>query len=363
VVEFRNFSLGNNLKQNLNKIFLAHSLVILFSSIVLYLTIDYIATEEESCHEVIILFFALLSSIHFLVSYKLSQDLKRDIFKINKFLSKVKMKNSPQIELSFSKEFVYIGERLVTVIEKLHKTNKKKRKYNAQLKVANYQQERLLGAISHELKNPMSSIIGYAQILKDELESEFHIRFLEKIISNGKRSDELLNRLRLAIQLENNKFQLKYSIFNLKDIVEKAIENMRVNWIDRRVVKNLENCEIYADKTLIELVVINLIENGMKYSDSEIVIKLNSDEFSVEDFGIGIEEDDIANVTKRFYRGNLKPHHQSMGLGLAIVSYVLKLHQLKLEIKSEVGKGSIFSINIIPIRHKNLPDGIEVFEN
>jgi two-component system phosphate regulon sensor histidine kinase PhoR len=209
----------------------------------------------------------------------------------------------------------------------------------------------------------MSSIIGYSQILKEELGNqgieETYLKFIDKIISNGKRSDELLNRLRLAVQLENNKFELKYSVFNLSNVIDVVIKNQKKEWQNRNIETKYNEYEIYADKVLIELVTTNLIENALKYSDGDIIVYLENNHIRVQDFGIGIGGNDLSNVTKRFYRVDNNTHQQSMGLGLAIVSYILKLHNLTLQIESEIGKGSVFAVDLTPVKHQELPQQLK----
>jgi two-component system phosphate regulon sensor histidine kinase PhoR len=366
-------------KPSLDRIFIVNTAIFASFTLIIYLVaehyivqdIEAFSGEEELkalVKEKIFIFFALLSLINFLIFLKLARGLKREIVKIDRYLQRVGNKKSDRkFVLSFSTEFILIGEKIEDVIEKLHKLNKKKRKYNAQLKIANYQQEKLLGAISHELKNPMSSIIGYAQILRDELGkdgiSEIYLKFLDKIINNGKRSDELLNRLRLAVQLENNKFQLKYSVFDIASLIDKSISNLKRDWQKREIDKRYDKYEVYADKTLMELVIINLVENAFKYSDGKLIISIENNHIKIQDFGVGIDKNDLSNVTKRFYRADIRSHQQSMGLGLAIVSYILRLHNLDLKIESEVGKGSTFSINLTPISNQELPKDIEVIGN
>jgi two-component system phosphate regulon sensor histidine kinase PhoR len=368
--------LGKTLKKDLYRILLFGSIFLILFTIGSYIFLDYAITVDfenikenpnylkSEIENKIFIFLTSVLIIFFLFAYVFVKNIKIELQKIDKYLYKISKKKYGQfIDLTLSDEFRQIGEKLEFTIERLYKLNRKKRKYNAKLKLANYQQEKLLGAISHELKNPMSSIIGYSQILKDELGKlgieETYLKFIDKVISNGKRSDELLNRLRLAVQLENNKFELKYSIFDLSNVIDVVIKNQKKEWQNRNIDTKYSEYEIYADKVLIELVVTNLIENALKYSDGDIFVSIDGNHIRVQDFGIGIGGNDLSNVTKRFYRVDNNTHQQSMGLGLAIVSYILKLHNLVLEIESEVGKGSIFSINLIPIKHKELPKQLE----
>jgi signal transduction histidine kinase len=103
---------------------------------------------------------------------------------------------------------------------------------------------------------------------------------------------------------------------------------------------------IEADRTLLEIVLKNLMENALKYSKDEVLVKINADQISVMDKGAGISSADITKVTKKFYRSGTHSWDNSMGLGLSIVKSILALHGTTLEIESEEEKGSTFSFHI-----------------
>ncbi len=256
--------------------------------------------------------------------------------------------------LEYSVEFIKLQTRISLVIDKLKRLNKKKQKLNAKLKLLNSGQDKLLGAISHELKNPLSSIIGYSQILLeelDEIENYSEIKYVEKILANSKRIDELINRLRLALQMERENFQLQNKLFYLDKSVLEVVNMIGGNFPSREIKIDIEQTQIYGDETLLKQLIVNLIENAIKYSEKDILIILKKDILKVIDFGIGIAQDEISKVTQKFYRSNRNTHSQSMGLGLTIVNWILKLHGLELEIKSEFGKGSTFQINFNKLRN------------
>lgn len=354
---------------SLNLIVILNLVLALTINIAIYLFIDNLigkdfeavqnSIELQKEVELKLLFlFISTSIIYILIGNKLIFGIRKELVKIENYLEKgetFKLLKS----IFYSQEFINIRELISKIFKKNDRLKRKKIKFNSKLKVINYQQEKLLGAISHELKNPMSSILGYAQILKDEFNDEVqptYIKFLDKIINNGRRVDELLDRLRLAVQLDNSKFELKYRVFNIVNLINEIVDNFESS---RKIIIQIQNYELYADKTLIELVLINLIENAVKYSDGDIIIKMSEDCLKVIDYGIGINETELTSVTKRFYRVNRETHKQSIGLGLAIVSYILKLHNLKLDIESRVGTGSIFSINFSNIKNRILPKEIQ----
>jgi signal transduction histidine kinase len=103
---------------------------------------------------------------------------------------------------------------------------------------------------------------------------------------------------------------------------------------------------VEADRTLLEVVLKNLIENALKYSKDEVIVKIEAGLISVTDKGAGISSSDISKVTKKFYRSGTHSWDNSMGLGLSIVKSILALHRTTLEIESEEENGSTFSFHI-----------------
>jgi signal transduction histidine kinase len=97
---------------------------------------------------------------------------------------------------------------------------------------------------------------------------------------------------------------------------------------------------------MIELVITNLIDNAVKYSQNDIEIFIENSSLHVKDTGLGIEPKEIEKVTNKFYRSDTLSWDNSMGLGLALVKYILNLHHTDLDIQSELGVGSDFSFKL-----------------
>ena len=114
----------------------------------------------------------------------------------------------------------------------------------------------------------------------------------------------------------------------------------------RKIMIDGSSYMVDADRTLMEIVLKNIIENALKYSKDDVVVKIDSGTVSVTDYGLGISSDDISKVTKKFYRSGTHTWDNSMGLGLSIVKKILELHGTSLEIQSEKEKGSTFSFHI-----------------
>ena len=95
-----------------------------------------------------------------------------------------------------------------------------------------------------------------------------------------------------------------------------------------------------------EIVLSNLIDNALKYSQEALHVSIYDHALHVKDHGIGIKPEDIDKVTHKFFRSNTHSWDNSMGLGLALVSYILKLHNTNLDIQSTLGEGSDFSFKL-----------------
>ncbi|MDY0264411.1 MAG: HAMP domain-containing sensor histidine kinase, partial [Sulfurospirillum cavolei] len=232
---------------------------------------------------------------------------------------------------------------------KLEKRAKQKRKYTAKIKLISQQRSDVISAISHEFKNPIASIVGYAQTLLDDPNANMQIkeRFLGKIAQNAQKISTMIDRLTLTTKFENGDFTAQNSTFDIVKVLGDVAQSFREKNPSRNIVCLLpETYSIYADRTMMEIVVSNLIDNALKYSDDTISLSIEEDVLHVKDQGIGIKEEEIEKITHKFYRSNSHSWDNSMGLGLALVSYILKLHNTALEIQSSLGVGSDFSFKL-----------------
>ena len=234
-------------------------------------------------------------------------------------------------------------EKIKTLKEEI----KKLKKDNKKLSLINQSKDELISAISHEFKNPISIISGFIEtIISSNLDKETSYKFLIKIQKNALRLSELIDRLYLITKLENKKIELKkttFDIFSLTKELIASLNNERIKLIGKKHL-------IRADKQLIEIVISNLIQNALKYSKKEIIVKIENNTFSVIDFGTGIDKKEIELITNKFYRIAKNEWDNSLGLGLSIVVEILKMHNLHLDIKSEINKGSEFSFDFTPIK-------------
>ena len=282
--------------------------------------------------------------------YKGSSNMQRELQQINKYLKHIdNIETIDDEKHFFTEEFEQINQNLIKVLKKSKKREDIKQRYNAKLKLKNQQRADMISAIAHEFRNPIASIIGYAQTLQDDkdIPPSLYDKFLGKICNNGDKIEGLLARLVLWNKFESGEARLHKSSFDLLSLtVEVKNALLDDKYKSRNIIIQGESRMIEADRTLIEVVVKNLIENALKYSKEDVLVMITESRFSVGDKGVGISESDIEKVTKKFYRSGTHNWDNSMGLGLSIVKKILALHDTELQIESKLDEGSTFSFDI-----------------
>mgnify|MGYP000314220153 CR=1 FL=1 len=232
----------------------------------------------------------------------------------------------------------------------LNKDNTKKdeikAKHTAKLTLANRQKDDIISAISHEFKNPIAIISGYSQtLIEDEnLSQTLKIKFLNKILSNSNKMSQIVDKLRLTLKLQDNNHKLILNKVSIKKIVENSISDLKIKYKNREIKVLGVDKEINADEILIGIAISNLIENALKYSQEDVIIEINENSISITDKGIGISQENLENIFKKYYRATSNNWNNSLGLGLFIVKSILNVHNFKLEINSKIGNGSTFKI-------------------
>ena len=293
--------------------------------------------------------FLVALVIGYFISRALQWRIDEELGKLTDYLKAIADKNyNANFSAGFSKEFTTIAILLKKLAKRLEKNERKKRKYNAKIRLISKQRSDMISAISHEFKNPVAAIMGYTETLLDDDGVPVTIRkkFLQRIEQNAKRITQMIDRLSFMTRMESSEIQPEMSGFDMEKVVKDAIYTLSQKYQGRNIKIQSKPVNIYADKTMMEMTVINLIDNALKYSEDDVEVVLNEKEFCVIDKGDGIPEKEIDEITKKFYRINKNSWDNSMGLGLAIVSYILKLHNSHLHISSEVGKGTKICFHI-----------------
>lgn len=220
--------------------------------------------------------------------------------------------------------------------------------------------------VSHEIKTPITGILSAVETLEDGAKEmpEMRDRCLKILSHQTQRLNFLVRDILSLASLEqkqkedvaSQKFESIHPVEVLQNAVATCSEAAREAGVKLKIVRYDNPC-ISGDAPLLEQAVTNLIINAVRYSNSPIV-ELSSRQFphflvfSVQDFGIGIPEEHASRIFERFYRVHKERSRElgGTGLGLAIVKHISQLHRGRVEMESEVGKGSIFRI-LIPLPH------------
>jgi len=296
-----------------------------------------------------IFLIALAFSIFIFFIYRGAARMQKELIILNKYLANLEEIDQIDYEAHFfTQEFEEINQNLIQALKKAKKREDIKQRYNAKLKLKNRQRADMISAIAHEFRNPIASIMGYSQTLQDDpdIPKPLQEKFLSKIYNNGNKIEALLSRLILWNKFESGEATLHKSSFDIYTLTQEIKLVLEEQYKNREIRIKGESHVVEADRTLMEVVLKNLIENALKYSKDEVLVEIGKNSISVSDKGVGISDKDIDKVTKKFYRSGTHNWDNSMGLGLSIVKTILALHKSKLDIQSKVDEGSTFSFKI-----------------
>lgn len=215
--------------------------------------------------------------------------------------------------------------------------------------------------VSHELKTPLTSIKGFIETLEDGAidDKEKAIRFLSIIRKHAERLSNIINDLLSLTEIETPHIKIEEKRFDLKYLLDEVAWSfghaLTVKSQELKVDYNGSDFEIKGDRDKIEQILVNLIDNAIKYTAQKgkvtcsLFEKEDSVMITVEDSGIGIAKEHLDRLFERFYRVDKARSRESggTGLGLSIVKHIIVLHSGHIDIDSEVGKGTKITV-ILP---------------
>ena len=353
IIEARNIGLGKDTRvsETLNKDLIYIAKKVSFNEEIYYLRMaDYTNKITDNFKKLtfeIFIYISFFLIIAFISTYFISIKIQRETDSILYFLKEITNKKKPIfLQSNYTFEFYKIAKLLNKVAKKLSKKDEIKAKHTAKLTLANRQKDDIISAISHEFKNPIAIISGYSQtLIEDEnLSPTLKIKFLNKILSNSNKMSQIVDKLRLTLKLQDNNHKLILNKVSIKKIVENSISDLKIKYKNREIKVLGVDKEINADEILIGIAISNLIENALKYSQEDVIIEINENSISITDKGIGISQENLENIFKKYYRATSNNWNNSLGLGLFIVKSILNVHNFKLEIDSKIGNGSTFKI-------------------
>ena len=209
--------------------------------------------------------------------------------------------------------------------------------------------------VSHELKTPLTAISGYAELMENGMVPSEEIgTFCQKIEKSARRLLSLINDIIRLSELDSANTQLIVEKFDLFEEAAFCVENMQIYAEKNDVTITYEGGpqEITANREMINELINNLCANAIRYNKKNGTVKVRVDSeqghsyLRVEDTGIGIPKEHQKRIFERFYRVDKSRSKQTggTGLGLAIVKHIVALHDAKLDLQSEVGKGTTITV-------------------
>jgi signal transduction histidine kinase len=213
--------------------------------------------------------------------------------------------------------------------------------------------------VSHELRTPLTSIHGFSEILTTkEMEPEKKQEFYRIILNESERLSRLISNLLSLSKIEAG-IELNREMIDIGDLVEEDMEFFQSQTVlhELKYLGNRQLPQVYGDQDRLHQVIKNLLSNAIKYSPQGGPVEVETGvegkyvTISVSDYGIGIPADELTHIFERFRRVERKEASgiTGTGLGLAIVKHLVELHAGKINVRSEPGQGSTFTI-FIPIR-------------
>ncbi len=213
-----------------------------------------------------------------------------------------------------------------------------------------------LGNVSHELRTPIFTIQGFLETLLDGAlyDKKVNRTFLQKAVRHTHNLNNLLNDLIDISMIESGQMRMSFRYFDVNEFLESIINELK----SLAQSKNIEllfkpaekNLRVFGDKEKLKQVMVNLIMNAVKYTENGyieigILSEGKKSKIYVRDTGIGIADTDIERIFERFYRVDKDRSREQggTGLGLAICKHIIEAHGSKIEVESQLGKGSKFS--------------------
>lgn len=230
-----------------------------------------------------------------------------------------------------------------------------------QIRDADKSKSAFFASMSHEIRTPMNGIIGAATLLKNSEPTHKQNRYIDTILSSGRMLLEIIDELLDFAKIENNSLPLHVTSFDLKQASQQQIDLMNMIADDKHVDLNMSYDEkipayIKLDETRIKQIMTNLIGNAIKFTDPGGFVNLTlrhvppqSIQIEVADNGAGISEDQMDKIFvayQQILEHRKKTNQTGTGLGLAITKHLVERMNGSIDVKSQVGLGTKFTITI-----------------
>lgn len=292
--------------------------------------------HKNSYTFMLIFFFALLVTAFFamLLVYFQAKSISKRLRRINAAALSIAAGNYPdKIPVNSKDEIGQLASTFNFMSESLQKLESMR--------------SRFLSDVSHELRTPMTSISGFTQgILDGTIPPEKHSEYIKIVHDESARLARLVNDMLEMTKMSSKEYKLNVSDFDLNELLRNCIISMEQKITERNldldVAFSADKLEVCADKDSIQRVLINLLDNAIKFSYPETIIKIQTyvngkkAYFSIGNYGAPIKREDLPHMFDRFYKADLARNDKNSGagLGLSFVKNILTIHKQKIWVTS-----------------------------
>lgn len=324
-----------------------------------------LATAYQPIYALILKIIAIGSVIEVMVlitSFYHSKQITRPITELRKGAQAIAQGDlSYKVNIKTNDETEDLAEEFNRMVTQLRTSKQGLEQVNKELEDANRLKSEFLANMSHELRTPLNSIIGFAEILGDQLFGELNerqLKYVRNVHASGQHLLQLINDILDLSKIEAGRLELNLHAFPIEKTLKDTLAIMKP-LADKKNISTTINVDptlktISADEAKFKQIMYNLLSNAIKFTHDggaisvEAVAKDAMAQISVADTGIGIDKGDFDRVFGQFQQlnGSESREFEGTGLGLALTKKLTELHGGKIWLASEIGKGSIFSFDL-----------------
>jgi len=244
---------------------------------------------------------------------------------------------------------------------RLQESNEQLYRSKMKLEEANRLKNEFLAAVSHELKTPLNSIMGFCRLLSEERHGALSPRqkkSIDIIDSNSKSLYEQIDKILEFVRLESEKIKLEVECLPLDELLHEVIAMIEPLAREKKLEIDIQNhkglTEVYTDRKVLKQLLLGILDNAVKFTDSGRIrittgldLKISSWWIAVSDTGIGISKQDLPYIFDEFRQedGSLRKRYGGTGLGLSIARKLARLLHGEIMVDSDLGTGSTFTIS------------------
>jgi signal transduction histidine kinase len=224
-----------------------------------------------------------------------------------------------------------------------------------ELKSIEYLRKDFISSVSHEFKTPVASIQGFAKLLQNnDLTEEERQEYTQIIIEETSRMSKLSSNILNLSRLENQEMIGNKTVFSLDEQIRKSILLLEPEWSKKNIEFDIEldSVQFKGDEELLQQVWLNLLSNAIKFSYENGIITVRLYEIGsvvkvkISDTGVGMSEEVQERIFEKFYKEDSAHSFEGSGLGLSLVKRIVDLCGGKIYVKSSLGRGSTFTIEL-----------------